>query len=84
MKVSTSAHFIFMNNFPRHDKADPKCLDCHGYGYIHIDDERVEIQRVGHYIEYAWQPIFSECHCTETITETTLHEATNRTPPDYF
>jgi hypothetical protein len=73
-----------MNNFPRHDKANPKCPDCQGYGYIHIDDERVEIQRVGHDIEYAWQPIFSECHCTEPITENRLNETTNRTTPDHF
>lgn len=70
-------------DIPRHEKADPKCRDCHGYGYIHIDDVLVERQTVRHYTEYAYEPVFAECHCTESI-EQKLNEATNRTTPDHF
>lgn len=69
---------------PRHERANPDCPDCHGYGYIHVDDELVEKSYINQHIEYAWEPIFSECHCTETINQNQLNETTNRTTADHF
>lgn len=69
---------------PRHPNANPKCKECDGYGYIHIDDVQVEVQSIEHYTEYAYDPIYTECHCTETITEKELDETSYRTAPNHF
>lgn len=69
---------------PRHPNADPNCTDCDGYGYIHIDDIVVEVQTIGHYTEYAYEPVCSICHCTETILENKPNETSDRNSADYF
>ena len=67
---------------PRHPNADPDCPDCHGYGYIHVDDERYIRQVIGPYIEYGYDPIYEECDCT--IKSKKEYETTDSTASDYF
>lgn len=63
----------------KNPNADTNCPECHGYGYLLVDEELLTLQSNEHRVEERWVPIYSHCHCTDsTTTELIKDEAVIR------
>lgn len=67
----------------RHPNADPNCRECHGYGYVVIDEEYYAAQTNEHRTEYTTKPVYDYCPCLDKPIEKKLDETIIRTETDY-